>query len=78
MGIMFHGYVSWLHVVKKFHGQVAYDGSIWNLCTIAHICNLELEYAQATRSKIIDPARNKGNGEMLGVNGHVRDGNVFM
>jgi hypothetical protein len=39
---------------------------------------LELEYAQARRSKILNPARNKGNGEMLGVNGHVRDGNVSM
>ncbi len=23
-----HGYVSCLHIVKKFHGRVAYDGSI--------------------------------------------------
>jgi hypothetical protein len=40
----FHGYVSWLHIMKKFHGKV-HDGCIPGLCTIVHICSLELEYA---------------------------------
>ncbi len=51
------------HVLNKFHGKVAYDGSILGLCAIAHICGLGLEYVHARRSRIINSVRNKSNWE---------------
>jgi hypothetical protein len=49
------------HVLNKFHGKVAYDGSILGLRAIAHICSLGLEYAHVRRSRIINSVRNKCN-----------------
>jgi len=51
------------HVLDKFHGKVAYVGSILGLCAIAHICGLGLEYVRARRSRIINLVKNKGNWE---------------
>jgi hypothetical protein len=51
------------HVLNKFHGKVAYDGSILGLCAIAHICGLGLEYVHVRRSRIINSVKNKGNCE---------------